>query len=183
MLNELQERMVLFQIQELELLEECSDNQMEYVSSLLRQAIFILSNRLSDLRTGYVGQNLALQKLLKQVSGDWRTSKYGYAISAVKTKLHDMDTCIYDTLNSVDDLGKLCSVLSGTELHYNVSSRVQLDRQGNYVCLQGLQQINISESDNVLRLMPVIQQRSEAWFAVRKLALVTGSTFLSFHQC
>ena len=176
-LNELQERMVLFQIQELELLEECSDNQMEYVSSLLRQAIFILSNRLSDLRTGCVGQNLALQKLLKEVSGDWRTSKYGYAISAVKTKLHDMDTCIYDTLNSVDDLGKLCSVLSGTELHYNVSSRVQLDRQGNYVCLQGLQQINISECDNVLRLMPVIQQRSEAWFAVRKLALVTGSTF------
>ena len=64
------------------------------------------------MRTGSVGQILALQKLLKQISGDWRTSKYGYAIGAVKTKLHNMESCISDTLNSLDLLGEYCSSMS-----------------------------------------------------------------------
>ena len=176
-IHDLQELLVVLQIQELQFLEECSDNQRERLSSHLKQVISILGTRLRDLRTGSVGQKLALQKLLKQVTGDWRTSKYGYAISAIKTKLHEMETCIVDSLSSLDSLGEHCSFISGTERHYTLSNRVDLESQGNYVCLQGLQEVSVEEIENVLQLLPVIQQRSEAWFSIRKLASITGSTF------
>ena len=54
---------------------------------------------------------------------------------------------------------------------------MHFETQGNYICLQGLQEVRVEEIENVLQLMPVIQQRSKAWFAVRKLASITGSTF------
>ena len=63
-IHELQELLVLLQIQDFQLLEECSKYQKDRVSTQLKQVMSILRDRLRDLRTGSVGQNLALQKLL-----------------------------------------------------------------------------------------------------------------------
>lgn len=74
-----------------------------------------------------------------------------------------MDSRILGSPSGIDRLGKFCAVLSGSENCYDISSRIVLGSQCNYVCLQVLQNVNTQNEINH-EVLSVIRQRKEAWF-------------------
>ena len=58
------------------------------------------------MRINEFGRKNAFEKLMKQVKGDWRTSKLGFAISRIRTYIYDENSCLLDTLGAVNLFGK-----------------------------------------------------------------------------
>ena len=172
----LKEELELAEIKDTESFSDLVGLRRERLLQLLQECIYILSNRLHDLRVGKVGQKIALEKLMGQVSGDWRLSRYGFAISGIRTKIFEIDSCTSNTLHSIDMLSKACSVLSGTVEQFGFSDTVQLGFQENFACLKGITEPEMIGSVGDNSVLSTISQRSDAWFSVRKEAVLTGST-------
>ena len=172
----LKDELELLEIKDYETFSDIEGVRKGRILSLLKNCIHILSDRLHDLRVGKVGQKTALEKLMGQVSGDWRLSRYGFAISGIRTKIFEIDSCTSITLRSIDTLCKASSVLSGTIQQFSFSDTVQLGFQKNYACLKGITEREMVGSADDNSVLSIVSQRSPAWFSVRKNAVLTGST-------
>ena len=172
----LKKEIELLELKSEECFSDIEGTRRKRLLDMMHQCIHILSERIQDLRVGRVGQGIALEKLMGQVTGDWRMSKYGFAISGIRTKMFEIDSCLSITLRSIDKLCRACSALSGSEYNFSVTDTVQMGFQENFVCLKGIacpEKVGALDDNMVLSN---INQRSDAWFAVRKTAVITGST-------
>jgi hypothetical protein len=80
-----------------EVLDHTKPDLLQAVPNLL----YTLSLRIQDLRKAKVGKTLAVDKLINQVSRDWRTSNLAFAISVLKTRLYEIDLCVVSLLYTV----------------------------------------------------------------------------------
>lgn len=109
-----------------------------------------------------VGQSMTLEKLKSQVSGDWRTSRFGYAISAIKSRICELDSAILDLLGVVDDLCYSCSCQNEVGTYVKSSTYIDLGHQYNFVCLQGIKELEITDYIPGNEVLSVFQERSNA---------------------
>ena len=111
----------LVELKDVECFTDVEGMRKERLLQLMHECIHILSKRIHDLMVGNVGQSIALEKLMGQVTGDWRVSRYGFAISRIRTKMFEIDSCKSITLRSIDKLCKACSALSGTVQQFSLA--------------------------------------------------------------
>lgn len=156
-------------------LMEVSETSKDLATEI-KNSLSVLSTRIHDLRKVKVGKKIALEKLWSQVTGDWRSSKFAFAISSLKTRIYEIDACVVDLLNVVNYLGQAISIITETNSSYQLSNTVELACQNNYVCLVGIESQDKLEHILTNETLCVVQQKSEAWFSARKSAVVTGST-------
>lgn len=135
----------------------------------------ILCQRLKVLRQYLVGKETNLNKIMekseKQSPGDWKKSKYAYAISAMKTNIGMTKDCIDSLLRVNDRICKYFSYLNGSETSFVIGKEADMNNQPNYFCLR-------SEfyTETKSQCTKFLQQRSDEWFELRKQAKVTAST-------
>ncbi len=123
----------------LHLTDVCKLAEPQMFISKLKELIVIASKTIQDLRKFLQGKQYALERLLAQVSEtDWRKSKYSYAISYFKTCVIQGTNAKENLLRLNCQLGFLCSMLQGSDHNFVMEQAVQLDKQSNYVCLQGI---------------------------------------------
>ena len=111
-----------------------------------------------------------------QVSSDWRSSKYAYAISSLKTRVFEIDSCLSDSVNNLDKLGFAASLCNYSSDLYSVGNTINLKQQGNYLCLKGITDVRSLCEAFCNDQLAFVKQKSEAWLWVRNQAVVTGST-------
>ena len=103
-IEQLQEYVDKLHLRDLKFLNDMPRHLSVDLLAFMQRCIQALSNRISGLRTLKVGQSMTLEKLKSQVSGHWRTSRLGYAISAIKSGICEIVFAILDLLRVVDDL-------------------------------------------------------------------------------
>ena len=90
----------LLEMKALDYLSEASEPSKEIIHSKLKCSTSVIHDRIQDFRITEVGKTIGLDKLLNQVSSenqassDWRSSKFAYAISSVKIKIYEIDSCL-----------------------------------------------------------------------------------------
>lgn len=138
------------------------------VTESTKVLIEILSNRLKDLRQAHLSKEMALIKFKKMTGQEWRKSKLLYVISALETFRFDIECCISGILELITKLGSVLSCLSAATNLYFTGNQLFLYIQANY--------IHLTEPLHQDIEYRFIKQRTDAWFAIRKDAIVTGST-------
>ena len=111
-----------------------------------------------------------------QVSSDWRSSKYADAISSLKTRVFEIDSCLSDSVKNLDKLGFEASLCNYSSDLYSVGNTINLGQQGNYLCLKGITDVRSLCEAFCNDQLAFVKQKSEAWLWVRNKAVVTGST-------
>ena len=91
-------------------------------------------------------------------------------ISGLETALHDINVTVSNILLAINKLVTAISCLSNEHGTFTTDRNIVLSNQTNYVHLA--ENMNLPE-DNYLRFL---KEKSEKLFAVRKTAVVTGST-------
>ncbi|XP_053404619.1 uncharacterized protein LOC128558653 [Mercenaria mercenaria] len=150
--------------------EHISDREVLNLKIKLQRLFNLIGLRLKDLREVALKVSQGLSKFLKLAcceNGDWKKSRYAPVISSLKVKKYDVNLAIETGLHLVNELGAQLVKLNGTEHLYSKSGTVNMSNQGNYHDLE--------ENSNVQDTR-YIKQRTEQWHAVRRKALVTGST-------
>ena len=100
------------------------------------------------------------------------------AISYIKTQIVKASSCVNQSLQCVDELGSQIATLNGVGMFYQkgVGIQVDLDRQGNYICLLDIED-GVIDSENLGNFCDILKQRTDEWFELRKGAVITGSSF------
>ena len=156
---------------------EALENEKSTLLSLSRTLLSFTSSRIKQLRETKVKRALAYERLQKEAGDNWKASKLAYAISAVRTHLHRIDSCISDLLLCNDDIGLLCAFCADCQHVYATSKLVDLDTQTNYTCLRGFEEGYLEERQIEPEVYSrFVRQKSEQWWAIRSKARVTGST-------
>ena len=176
-IEQLQEYVDKLHLRDLKFLNDMLSHLSVDLLALMQRCIQVLSNRISGLRTLKVGQSMTLEKLKFQVSGDCRTSRLGYTISAIKSRICEIYSAILDLLRVVDDLCYSYSCQNEVGTYVKSSTYIDLGHQYNFVCLQGIKELKITDYISDKEVLSVFQQRSNTWFAVRKQAIMNGRTF------
>ena len=159
---------------EVTVISELNMDSKNLLHSNVLDIISMNSERIKELRQLKVKLQMSLEKLMKMVEEPWQKSKYSYAISSTKTKLHEIHRCINDALELNDKLGLVAAACNGAEKKYIIGNMVELTYQENYSCISSSQQNQTSnEERNPTRF---VKQRSEKWLHDRKQAKATGST-------
>ncbi|CAG2212896.1 unnamed protein product [Mytilus edulis] len=112
-----------------------------------------------------------MEKSEKQSPGDWKKSKYAYAISAMKTNIGMTKDCIDSLLRVNDRICKYFSYMNGSETSFVIGKEADMNNQPNYFCLRS----EFYKETNS-QCTKFLQQRSDEWFELRKQAKVTAST-------
>ncbi|CAG2209236.1 unnamed protein product [Mytilus edulis] len=135
-----------------------------------------LSRRVKELRELIVKRKLMVLNLMKQVTGDWKTSKVAPAISFSQTKIIQSQAAIEELLDCIDKIGFTVACLNGTEKNYVLGNKttIHLDQQSNYICLRNLTDVSLEENEHDAT---ITKQRSDEWFRLREKSRLTGSTF------
>lgn len=145
--------------------------------TLLHDVRLILSERLKELRKLILKKKIALKHLLNCVGNEvnWQDSKLCYAISAVQTNIYRTKECINDIVICLNGIGESIACLNKCE-HYCNQRNVDMSKQKNYVCLKGMSEDLLSQPEMLLMYSKFTQQRTPAWFDLRKKGKITGST-------
>ena len=135
-IKEATNKMSLDGIEELDNIQQIDKDVMKTIVLYITH----LSKRIRELRELVVKKKIALENLLKQVEGDWKTSKVVPAISFYKTKIVHSKATIKDFRGSVDKLGHIVACINGTGQNYVIGSRstVNLNEQSNHICSKSL---------------------------------------------
>jgi hypothetical protein len=155
-------------IKNINLLTRLSKSTKSEIVDVLRSVVHVLSNRLKELREAKLSKDTALIKFKKLAGEDWQKSRLIHVISAIETARFDIDVCITGTLELISKLGCALSCLCESTSLYITDKQSYLAMQANYV--------HLSESVNDDTDYRFIKQKTDAWFEVRKQAVVTGST-------
>ena len=108
-----------------------------------------------------------MEKFLEQGGTDWRQSKFAYVESAIKACLYDIEEYEKAYKEVLEQICQLIVYIKDAENLFCKNYEVNLQEQENYSEL-------VQEEDTLNTRK--IKQRSEKWFALRKTAVVTGST-------
>ena len=154
-------------------------NAKQLLITRVKDLILLQSNRIKDLRKYLAGKEYALYKLLQRASDEqeknWQKTRFAFAISFMKTNVIQTKDCLSRLLKSNDRLGELCASLQESRDSYVSDRGLNLSHQPNYICMTGLEEIDIKNlgvgSDEV---SPVLQQRSDAWKTLRMTAKAIG---------
>ena len=162
-----------FQEEEKHTMNELVDpGTREIMIDRLKDIILILSRRIEQLRRVLKGKEDLSERLKKKAelenAKDWRKSRFAYAISSIKTFMHNVNECISNAIQAVDNLCLYLSSLNKSH-DFERGNTAYLDSQQNYACLNG----QLEENTSSLRHT---RQRSDAWFAARKSAKVSASS-------
>ena len=133
-----------------------------------QKSLFIVSERIKDLRHLKLNKELVLKKLQSKIEGDWKSSQYAIVISSIRTALVRIEICIDEFLKCNESLCKHAANINNATKYWRNAQEVNLQTQGNLICL--------GSSDTDEDVPAVVKQRSERWFQIRKTSLVTGST-------
>ena len=172
----------LLEMKAIDYLSEASEPSKEIIHSKLKCSMSVIHDRIQDIRITEVGKTIGLDKLLNQVSSenqassDWRSSKFAYAISSVKTKIYEIDSCLCESIKILDSLGLAASLCSYSNDLYSVGNTINVGQQQNYMCLKGITTVQSLGDDFCNDKLAIVNQRSEAWHWARKQAAITGST-------
>ncbi|VDI01697.1 Hypothetical predicted protein [Mytilus galloprovincialis] len=161
---------------DIQLLDDVLISSKLTIAETMFACISLFSTRIRDLRNIRIGQKLTLNKLLLQTTGDWRVSRLGFAISAIRSKICEIDTCILDILHVIDEFSYTSAFLQGSDTYVKASTNINLEHQPNFVCLQGIKEYDVTDSIPGNEILSVMEQKSTAWFKVREQAVLTGST-------
>jgi hypothetical protein len=142
------------------------DDEQTTLSEMLRRLITSLSKRLRTLRETVLHEERTKDRLINSIDGDWRKSKLVFVISGLLTHLFDLKSCIRTILRDIDDLCRYVVISQNTKWTCNGVFNMKPSRE------HITEDINISDTENYR----YVAQRSSAWFAIRKIAKVTGST-------
>ena len=142
------------------------DDEKTTLSEMLRRLITSLSRRLRTLRETVLHEERTKDRLINSTDGDWRKSKLVFVISGFLTHLFDLKSCIRTILRDIDDLCRYVVISQNTKWTCNGVFNMKPSREHITV------DINISDTENYR----YVAQRSLAWFEIRKIAKVTGST-------
>ena len=135
------------------------DDQVE-LAEKCRTAVFIVSERIKDLRHLKLNKEIILKKLQSKIEGDWKGSQYAMVIGSIRTALVQIEICIDEFLKCNERLCKHAAQIINATKYWRNSKEVNLQTQGNLGCHFD------TDEDNP----------SERWFKIRKTSLVTGST-------
>ena len=109
-----------------------------------------------------------------------KQSKYAYAISALRTLLHQFGKCLTDTLSTIERLAALQSDLKGHGNLYCYGNTVDIGYQPNYHCLIGMSPTYLQQLGVGVHEYPrFVKQRSEEWHQIRHKAFVTGREYIA----
>ena len=122
------------------LISDLSTDSKKDLYSYVLDIISINTERMKELRQLKVKMQMSLEKLLKMVEEPWQKSKYSFAISSIKTRLHEINRCINDALELNGKLGLVAAACNDASSNYTLANLVDLTYQGNYVSIE-------SESD------------------------------------
>ena len=144
----------------------------------IKAVINTLSVRCRELREVVSKKKTYVQNLINKANELWQTSKLATAISYIKTQIIKSNACISRILHCIDQLGAHVAALNGTHLYYKpgIGIEVDLDRQGNYICLRDLDENTIKAAPNTASISSVVKQKSKEWHSLRNEAVITGST-------
>ncbi|CAG2256263.1 unnamed protein product [Mytilus edulis] len=106
---------------------------------------------------------------------DWRKGRYVYAISAVIAFIYDIDNFLSAGRELTQTLSIFISYINGVE--QIKGSSINLETSPLHQCLDDVSFSNTGENSRYLK------QKSDEWFALRKKARITGSTFYSAVGC
>ena len=144
---------------------------MSGLAGKLTNLITLLSNRLKDLRGIKTAKQAALAKFKNLAGSNWKVSSLCNAISTISTHLYDVNICIRNTLNVIDNLCFVCSVLHRSSSLFCQDWKIDLKEQANYRHLKDI--VGVLFHEQHYRLM---KQLSPQWHEVRKDSVTTGSS-------
>ena len=147
-----------------------SESDSTLLAEKLSNIVYILSNRLKELRESKVHKDLTCEKLKKQSGSDWRKSNLVYVISGLETTLFDISNCIKSLLKCIDELCLAITVIKRSVQSFCQGQTLSLQHQNNYIHLR-----ESKENQDVINTRH-IRQRTDAWLKLRSTAKVTGST-------
>ena len=156
-INDLSGDINLLEMKGIDFLSEASEPSKEIIYSKLKCSMSVIHDRIKDLRITEVGKAIGLDKLLDQVSSenqsssDWRSSKFAYAISSLKTKIYEIDSCLSESVNVLDSLGFAASLCSKSNEIYSEGNTINLGQQQNYMCLKGI--TNVQSLETILSMI------------------------------
>ena len=130
----------------------------------LTEIVFIVSNRIKDLRELFVKQKLALKKFHKEAGEDWKKSKYLHAISSVQSLIYLLRSVVkrlLDVNNSLLSVGASLNVGHHSFVHENT---LDAHSQRNWVTLKEPDHLPIQYQDQIRAM----KQRSDIWFSRRQ---------------
>jgi hypothetical protein len=133
-------------------LAEVLDHTKPDLLQAVQHLLYTLSLRIQDLRNVKVGKTLALDKLMNQVSVYWKTSKLAFAISALKTRLYEIDSRIISLLYTLNAIGQAASMCTDTaclrDVHIHIQSAINgliyLNYNDTVCCIQSRQVISMT---------------------------------------
>lgn len=145
--------------------------------NILTEKASLAADLLRDIRE-LAGQNRVLREKLeylerienklKSMGGiKWMTSRYYPAICSVRVGRSSIINQIEKSLNLTNKLAFYVATLNERQIDYETSDRLDIDELANYFTLNE----NYEARDT-----RHIKQRTSAWMAIRKDAMVTGST-------
>ena len=130
-----------------------------------------VGKRLNDLRSMLLSTERTIDKFTRIAGENWRTSKFFPLIASLRTTKYDVEKHIEDGLLIVNHLCYYGAVLNNVERDYCQSGAICIDSRNNYAALNTFQG-DITDPEQ----WRYINQRSDAWFELRRRASVTGST-------
>ena len=116
-------------------------------------------------------QEITLEKLEMKNKFSGAQNLYAYAISSIKSTIHQVNAAINETLSTIGDVACECSNLG--DCTYFVRDRLTSRRsQANWVGLVTPKMLPQTHKNEIA----YVQQRSEEWHQMRSSFRVTGST-------
>lgn len=110
-----------------------SEEDMHFLEEACQLSVTILSIRIRDLRQMKVKNDMFLQKLLRKVEGDWRSSTCSMVISSLRTRIYLIENCIDDILQCNDSLCKYAAIMNKVPHLTSDSPNINLQRQENHL--------------------------------------------------
>ena len=141
----------------------------------LKELIEVQTSHIKDLRQHCSSKeyvlNAVLEKLIEGKTKDWTQTSWAFHISDLKTEVVESKKLIKNLLGNIDDCLRYINLLNGTSHHSQPT--LKLSEQSNYVCLQGLEDVEDASSQS-----RTLKQRSSAWMRLRKSAIATGVLYI-----
>lgn len=137
----------------------------------------ITSLRLKRLRKRQFGEHLLEQKLLRlKANNPDKKKNYEYALSFVVANSYKLQSCSRRALQFNLDLCKLLATLNNVPHWVPETKHVFLQEQPNYFSLLSPQHLSHLLNLEDRNHFPVVKQRSEQWYNLRRKSRLTGST-------
>ena len=162
--------------------DETDGENQRKVYSMLTELLRLFSETLKKLRFLKKDKDSYLQRLKEKAGNDWRGSKYVYAIDSCYTLLYRIQNAIDKSISIIRAICKTGAYLNKVGHLFAKSETIDLGSQINVRILKSPEDAKKSLETGTIET-DITKQRSEEWFADRKMKKVTGSTIFAAVGC